>query len=52
MPVSKYFKGKGRKVLASMKARYGEEGGKRVFYSTANKRDMNPPGKRKKSRRA
>ena len=53
MPVNRYFKGKGRKVMESMKERYGEEGGKRVFYATSNARGMNPAGKnhRKRSRR-
>ena len=40
MPVSKYFKGKGRKVLSSMKKRYGAKKGKKVFYATAKKRKM------------
>ena len=52
MPVEKYFKGKGREVLKKMRERYGSKEGTRVFYATANSRDMNPPGKkRKKSRR-
>jgi len=53
MPVSEYYKGSGKKVMASMKKRYGEEGGKRVFYATANKKGMNRPGKKggKKKRR-
>lgn len=46
MPVSEYYKGYGEKVMKSMQDRYGEEGGKRVFYATANKRGMNRPGKR------
>lgn len=52
MPVSKYFKGDGDKVMASMKKRYGSEGGKRVFYATANKRGMKPTGKKATSKRA
>lgn len=27
---------KGKKILAEMKKQYGAEGGKRVFYSSAN----------------
>lgn len=37
MPVSKYFKGKGAKVMKDMIKRYGKKKGKRVFYATANK---------------
>jgi len=37
MPLSKYFGGHGKKVMADMKARYGSEKGKKVFYATANK---------------
>jgi len=37
MPLDKYFKGKGRKVMAEMKRRYGSEG-ESVFYATVNKR--------------
>jgi hypothetical protein len=54
MPVKEYYKGHGDEVMSSMKKRYGEEGGKRVFYATANKRGMNRPGKKshkKKSRK-
>jgi hypothetical protein len=48
MPISEYYRGSGKKVMKSMKARYGEEGGKRVFYATANKKGMNRPGKKSK----
>ena len=53
MPVSEYYKGSGEKVMRSMKKRYGEEGGERVFHATANKRGMNRPGKKggKKARK-
>lgn len=37
MPVSKYFKGHGEKVMRSMKSQYGEKKGESVFYATANK---------------
>jgi hypothetical protein len=50
-PVGEYYKGSGRKVMKSMKERYGEEGGKRVFYATANKKGMNRPGKKRKMKR-
>lgn len=48
MPLSKYFHGKGRKVMAAMKKTYGAKKAKRVFYATAAKRGENP---RKKKRR-
>jgi len=38
MPLSEYFKGKGEKVMSSMKDKYGRKKGKQVFYATANKR--------------
>lgn len=41
MPISKYYKGKGKEVMSSMKKEYGEEKGESVFYATANK----SPGK-------
>lgn len=37
MPLSRYFKGKGEKVMKSMKDEYGEKKGESVFYATANK---------------
>ena len=42
MPVSRYYKGHGSKVMAAMKKQYGEKKGKQVFYATANKQDQNP----------
>jgi hypothetical protein len=51
MPVSEYYKGHGDKVMANMKREYGEKGGERVFYATANKRGMNRPGKKRSKRR-
>ena len=38
MPLSKHFKGKGRKVMAKMKKQYGAKEGERVFYATENRR--------------
>lgn len=38
MPLSKYFKGKGEKVMSAMKKEYGDKKGKEVFYATANKK--------------
>jgi len=52
MPLSKYFKGKGEKVMSNMKKEYGEEKGKSVFYATVNKNkkkhhiDVRPSGKK------
>lgn len=37
MPLSKYFKGKGEKVMKNMTKEYGSKKGKQVFYATANK---------------
>jgi hypothetical protein len=51
VPVSEYYKGSGEKVMSSMKKRYGDKAGERVFYATANKRDMNRPGKKKSRKR-
>ncbi len=49
MPISEYYGGKGKKVMASMKKQYGEKKGKQVFYATANKKGKNPGGKKKKN---
>ena len=48
MPISAYYKGHGKEVMASMKDQYGEDKGERVFYATANKKGMNRPGKNKR----
>ena len=37
MPISSYFKGKGKEVLSEMRKRYGNRA-EEVFYKTANKR--------------
>jgi hypothetical protein len=42
MPISAYFKGKGKKVLQAMKEKYGKEKGERVFYATAKKQKQEP----------
>ena len=34
MPVSRYYKGHGRTVMAAMKRKYGAKKGKSVFYGT------------------
>lgn len=52
MPVSEYYKGSGKKVMRSMKERYGDKAGERVFYATANKRGMNRPGKKSEGKRS
>jgi len=46
MPLNKYYKGKGEKVMSSMQKKYGEKKGKEVFYATANKMKLNYPGKK------
>ncbi len=49
MPLSKYFKGKGEKVMSSMKSEYGDKKGEQVFYATVNKhKSMGPSHKAKK----
>ena len=48
MPISKYFKGEGSKVMKSMKDRYGAKKGKQVFYATANKKGMTATSDQKK----
>jgi len=53
MPIGEYFKGSGRKVMESMRTKYGDKKGKSVFYATANKKPMfKPDTKFKKSMRA
>lgn len=47
MPLSKYYGGKGEKVMREMKSRYGDKKGEQVFYATENKRKK----KRKKNDR-
>lgn len=42
MPISKYFKGHGDAVMASMDKTYGPKKAKQVFYATANARGVNP----------
>ena len=38
MPISKYYGGKGEKVMSNMKETYGsDEKAKEVFYAKANK---------------
>ena len=45
MPFSKYFSGKGKKVMSNMQEQYGDNKGKQVFYATANKNGMKPDDK-------
>jgi hypothetical protein len=40
MPISKYFKGKGEKVMKNMKSEYGASKGESIFYATANKEKL------------
>ena len=42
MPIDKYFKGSGSKVMRNMKKEYGDKKGESVFYATANKKKMKP----------
>lgn len=48
MPIERYFKGRGQKVMSSMKARYGDKEGERVFYATANAKKMKPSERKMK----
>ncbi len=48
MPLSKYFKGSGEKVMKNMKSEYGDKKGESVFYATANKQKMKPKKMSKK----
>lgn len=48
MPLTDYYKGKGKKVMRSMKERYGEEKGKRVFYATAKEKGLDTGPRKKK----
>lgn len=52
MPINKYFKGSGKKVMASMKKKYKDpKKAKSVFYAVANSRKGMKPGGRKKKKR-
>lgn len=46
MPISKYFKGHGDKVMSGMQKEYGAKKGKQVFYATANKMKSIAPSKK------
>ena len=46
MPISRYFKGSGEKVMSNMKKEYGEKKGKSVFYATVNKMKSAGPSKK------
>lgn len=50
MPVSEYFRGKGKKVMKSLKSQYGDEKGEHVFYALSNRKSgMKPKGSLKSS---
>lgn len=44
MPISGYYRGRGKDVMADMQKRYGPEKGQRVFYATANKKGLTAAG--------
>lgn len=49
MPISKYFKGHGEEVMASMEKTYkSAKKAKQVFYAKANKEGMKPSHKLRK----
>lgn len=49
MPLSKYFGGHGKEVMASMKKGYGEEKAEKVFYATSNKKKKHEKSESKKT---
>ena len=62
MPLKRYYKGHGAKVMRGMKKKYGSKQGERVFYATVNsmrkgtkkQRAAQPksaPGSKRKTRR-
>lgn len=51
MPLSRYFRGKGEKVMAAMKKEYGDKKGEEVFYATANKKKPKRRVKKKAKRK-
>ena len=44
MPIAKYYRGHGTKVMKEMKKRYGKKKGESVFYATAAKRGLKGSG--------
>lgn len=47
MPISKYFGGKGEKIMSAMQKTYGKgKKAKQVFYAMANKRGEKPKGEK------
>lgn len=50
MPLSRYYSGHGESVMREMKDRYGEKGGERIFYATANKMKQGEDKKPKRYR--
>lgn len=42
MPVSAYYGGHGREVMAEMVRTHGKKAGERIFYATANTRGQAP----------
>ena len=47
MPISKYFKGSGLKVMSKLKSEYGTKKGESVFYALANKHKGMKPKEKK-----
>lgn len=48
MPISEYFKGKGKEIMKNMKDKYGDKKGKKVFHATAKSKNMEPSEKMKR----
>jgi hypothetical protein len=45
-PVSRYYGGHGKTVMADFKRRYGSKGGTRAFYAVVNKMRKGSPAQR------
>jgi hypothetical protein len=48
MPISQYFSGKGKQVLADFIKRYGKKRGTALFYAAINKMEQEKKKKKKK----
>lgn len=44
MPISAYYGGHGRQVMAEMVRQHGRKAGERMFYATAHAKGQTPKG--------
>ena len=51
MPISKYFKGAGVRVMANLHHEYGEKKGTEIFYAMANKDKSNKPAAERRKKK-